>query len=71
MSETASDPDCVFGLKVGRTADLSERTRALESSMPFRIEVLAEFPVAGYLEGVVHALLAPRRNNEGRGATMV
>ena len=63
----AGDTAGLFGLKVGRTGDLSERTRKLETSMPFRVDVLAEFPGAGHLELAVHSLLAYRRNTAGRG----
>ena len=63
----AGDADAAFGLKIGRTGDLSERTKALEASMPFRVEVLAEFPGVGHLESAVHDLLAARRNTDGRG----
>ena len=63
----AGDTAGLYGLKVGRTGDLAERTRTLETSMPFRVDVLAEFPGAGHLELPVHALLAYRRNTAGRG----
>ena len=35
--------------------------------MPFRVEVLAEFPGVGHLEHAVHNLLAACRNPDGRG----
>ena len=63
----AGDADAAFGLKIGRTGDLSERTKALEASMPYRVEVLAEFPGVDHLEPAVHDLLAACRNPDGRG----
>ena len=63
----AGDVAGAFGLKIGRTGDLSERTKALENAVPFRVEVLAEFPGAGHLESTVHAFLDTRRNTDGRG----
>ena len=59
--------DADRGLKIGRTGDLSERTKALEAAMPFRVEVLAEFPGGGHLESTVHAFLDASRNTDGRG----
>ena len=35
--------------------------------MPFHIEVLAEFPGTGHLEGAVHAHLKHCRNTDGKG----
>ena len=59
--------DLLFGLKIGRTSDVAERTKTLEAAMPFHMEVLAEFPGAGHLEGAVHAHLKHCRNTDGKG----
>ena len=59
--------DLLFGLKIGRTNDVAERTKTLEAAMPFHMEVLAEFPGAGHLEGAVHAHLKHCRNTDGKG----
>ena len=47
--------DLLYGLKIGRASDTTERAKSLEAAMPFHIEVLAEFPGAGHLEGAAHA----------------
>ena len=59
--------DLLYGLKIGRASDTTERAKSLEAAMPFHIEVLAEFPRAGHLEGAVHAHLKHCRNTDGKG----
>ena len=59
--------DLLYGLKIGRANDTTERAKSLEAAMPFHIEVLAEFPGAGHLEGAVHTHLKHCRNTDGKG----
>jgi hypothetical protein len=62
------DPEgSVHGLKVGRSANIPQRSACLSSCMPFTMLVLATFTGAGDREDVVHAALAHHRNTNGRG----
>ena len=49
---------CLFGLKIGRSFDADERARSLSRSMPFVLNVLAEFPGCAHIEHDVHEALA-------------
>ena len=53
--------------KVGRSSNVTKRKRALEASHNFRINIIAIFPGAGYLEPVVHSRLTTCRSQKGAG----
>ena len=57
----------VFGIKIGRTYDVDERCKSLAHSMPFRMKVLAEFPVCAHLEHKIHEYFGDKRNGKGLG----
>jgi hypothetical protein len=57
----------VIGIKIGRTYDVDERCKSLESSMPFRMKLLAEFPECADLEFKIHEHLNAKRNTNGLG----
>ena len=57
----------VFGIKIGRTYDVDERCKSLARSLPFRMNVLAEFPGAADLEPKIHEYIGDKRNNKGLG----
>ncbi len=68
MMALSTDPTgAVHGLKVGRSGNIQQRAPSLSASMPFTIHTLATFPGAGAVEETVHSVLAPTRNNSGRG----
>jgi hypothetical protein len=54
-------------LKIGRSNNVENRRRALESCQNFHVEVLATFPGKGHLESEVHKRLAERRSARGPG----
>ncbi len=67
MSPSIDPHGFVHGLKVGRSGNIDRRSHELGSAMPFHLLILATFPGQGHLEEQVHALLAPDRNQGGRG----
>jgi len=54
-------------VKIGRSANVQQRIRDLESSHDFRLTLLAEFPGLGHLEAKLHEHFRDYRSDEGRG----
>jgi hypothetical protein len=67
MSLSIDPEGLVFGLKVGRSGNVTQRANNLCESMPFSMVLLATIPGAGHLEKEIHARLAPTRNTSGKG----
>ena len=54
-------------VKIGRSANVHQRLRDLESSHNFHVLLLAEFPGLGHLEPKLHEHFKDYRSDEGRG----
>ena len=54
-------------LKIGRSQNVQERVKTLQTAQNFRIRVVAVYPGAGRLENTVHRILRKRRVEDGPG----
>ena len=53
--------------KVGRSKTIEQRREVLQTGQNFTMELVATFPGAGIVEGLVHRCLAQSRVREGPG----
>jgi hypothetical protein len=54
-------------VKIGRSHDPEKRRLELARGQAYTMELVATFPGRGNLEGKVHEMLAPHRNQDGAG----